>query len=118
MYGRETPATLQKIPADVYTWPVGERIRWARKTARLSHDRLVERLGRSNRSHLIKIEQGTHRPRQELRDALADALAVPRELFADDLEEAAPPGVRGLQALRGRVAAGPDFVTRDEGCNR
>lgn len=50
----------------------------------MSHDRLVDALGRSNRGHLIKIEQGEHTPRADLRDAIADATNVPRELFADE----------------------------------
>jgi transcriptional regulator with XRE-family HTH domain len=66
---------------------LGERIRWARQTARLSHDRLVERLGRSNRGHLIKVEKGEHVPRADLRNAIADATGVPRELFEDDDSE-------------------------------
>lgn len=66
---------------------LGHRIRWARQTAKLSHDGLVKSLGRSNRGHLIKIEKGEHVPRVDLRNAIADATNVPRELFADDLDE-------------------------------
>lgn len=44
-------------------------------------------MGRSNRGHLIKIEQGVHRPGPDLRDAIADATNVPRDLFADEDEE-------------------------------
>jgi transcriptional regulator with XRE-family HTH domain len=68
--------------------PLGQRIRWARKRAGLSHDRLVERVG-SNRSHLIKIEKGLHMPRLMLRRRIADACGVPHELFEDDDEEEA-----------------------------
>ena len=84
--------STREIPTEVYERSLGERVRWARKTAGLSHDRLVERLGRSNRGHLIKIEQGLHVPREDLRDELADALGVPRELFADNPREAAQLG--------------------------
>lgn len=79
--------TALLIPAKVRALPIGERIRWARKRAGLSHDRLVERLGRSNRSHLIKIERGVHVPGPELRAAIAVATGVPRELFADEEDE-------------------------------
>lgn len=79
----------RKIPAQVREMGLGERIRWARKTAGLSHDRLVEKIGRSNRGHLIKIEQGTHTPGPELRNAIADATNVPRDLFTDEDDEEA-----------------------------
>lgn len=66
---------------------LGHRIRWARQTAKLSHDTLVKEIGRSNRGHLIKVEKGEHTPRVDLRNAIADATNVPRELFEDDLDE-------------------------------
>lgn len=79
--------TRRKVPKAVRDLSLGERIRWARKSAGFSHDRLVTLLGRSNRSHLIKIEVGTHTPKPDLRDAIADATNVPRDLFEDDDEE-------------------------------
>jgi transcriptional regulator with XRE-family HTH domain len=113
-----------EVPADVFRLSLGERIAWARRHAGLSHDRLVMRLGRSNRSHLIKIEKGEHIPRQDLRDAIADAAGVPRDLFADDPQEAALSGdpflaghPRGAEAARGPAEAGdgarPVDVTKD-----
>jgi len=75
-------------------------MRWARKSAGLSHDRLVREMGRSNRGHVIKIEQGLHTPRQALRDDWADATNVPRDLFDD--EEAALSG----ETFRGDGARG------------
>ncbi len=72
------------VPPHVRQLNLGERIRWARKTAGLSHDRLVERIGRSNRGHLIKIEQGVHTPGRDLRAQIADACGVPRDLFDDE----------------------------------
>jgi transcriptional regulator with XRE-family HTH domain len=104
------------IPAEVYRLPVGERIRWARNEhARLSHDRLVARLGRSNRGHLIKIERGDHVPRQDLRDAIADALGVPRDLFADDAQEVAAASGGPFRDTRGGAADGgtPDRARGD-----
>lgn len=56
-------------------------------------------MGRSNRGHLIKIERGDHTPRQDLREAIADATGVPRDLFADDDEDEADPMVDILSDL-------------------
>jgi transcriptional regulator with XRE-family HTH domain len=92
--------STRAIPAAIKTLPLGSRIRWARKAAGLSHDRLIERLGRSNRSHLVKIEQGVHIPRPDLRDAIADATSVPRDLFQDDDEEESDPVASLMGALR------------------
>jgi transcriptional regulator with XRE-family HTH domain len=78
---------LRAVPDTIYRLPLAQRWSWARKTTKLSHDRIVELMGRSNRSHLIKIEKGDHTPRPDLRDAYADALGFPRDLFADDTEE-------------------------------
>jgi transcriptional regulator with XRE-family HTH domain len=77
-------ASVRSIPAHVRKLPIGKRILWARKQAHLSHDRLVEQMGRSNRSHLIKVEKGAHIPGPDLRDAIADATGFPRDLFVDD----------------------------------
>lgn len=77
----------RKIPKHVRKLKLGQRIKWARQSAHLSHDELVARIGRSNRSHLIKIEKGVHTPGGELRDAIADATNVPRGLFSDDDDE-------------------------------
>lgn len=89
------------VPKKVYALRLGERIKWARKSAGISHDRLVEKIGRSNRGHLIKVEQGTHTPGADLRDALADALNVPRDLFADeDDAESRDPVADLMNALR------------------
>lgn len=87
-------ATAQRrnVPAEVWERPLGGRLRWARTTAKVSHDKLVSRIGRSNRGHLIKIEKGdVKHPSADLRVALADALDVPRELFSDDEDEEADP---------------------------
>lgn len=88
------------VPLSVKKLPLGDRVRWARKRAGLSHDRLIERLGRSNRSHLIKIEQGKHLPGRELRDAIADACGVSRDLFADEDDEESDPVAALMNAIR------------------
>jgi transcriptional regulator with XRE-family HTH domain len=98
-------ARRNRIPRHIHELPLGERLRWARKSAGLSHDRLVEKLGRSNRGHLIKIERGQHTPRRDLRDAIADATGVPRELFHvdDDEEDRSALTVAIDQLLRQRI---------------
>lgn len=94
-------APLRKVPSQVRELTLGDRIKWARKSAGLSHDRLVEAIGRSNRGHLIKIEKNTHVPGQDLRDAIADACNVARDLFDDDDDEESSDPVDALmQALR------------------
>ena len=70
------------VPASIYKLPFGERVRWARMQAGLSHDQLALKMGRSNRGHLIAIEKGRHLPLQSLRDAIAEATGAPRDLFA------------------------------------
>lgn len=59
---------------------IGGKIRRARKTAGLSHDRLGEKVGAS-RQHLIRLEQGEHRPRPRLLRAIAEATDRPVEFF-------------------------------------
>lgn len=80
----------------------------------MSHDWIVREIGRSNRGHLIKIEQGVHTPGEDLRDAIADALNVPRDLFAtdDDPESRAMPLSRDEFAMLGALMArlGPSLV--------
>lgn len=91
----------RSVPKPVWQLPIGQRIKWARETARLSHDRLVALIGRSNRGHLIKIEKGKHLPGPELRRLIADATNVPRELLEDeDDDEEADPVVALLNIVR------------------
>jgi transcriptional regulator with XRE-family HTH domain len=106
------PVVHRRIPRHVRQLPLGQRIRWARQTAGLSHDRLVEKLGRSNRGHLIKIERGQHAPRADLRDAIADACGVPRELFQSDDEEDGR-AVSLDELLRRRIELHVDEAIRD-----
>jgi transcriptional regulator with XRE-family HTH domain len=94
------PTRRRSVPPQVLQLRLADRIKWARKSAGLSHDRLVERLGRSNRGHLIKIEKGVHVPGHDLRDAIADECGVPRELFDDDGDEESDPVEALMNALR------------------
>jgi transcriptional regulator with XRE-family HTH domain len=84
-------AGRRPVPRHVFELPLKDRMKWARTSAGLSHDRLVAAMGRSNRGHVIKIEQGKHAPGESLRDAWADATNVPRELFADEEDEESRP---------------------------
>lgn len=67
---------------------IAARIRQARRTAGLSHDRLGERAGTS-RSHLIKLEKAWHRPGATLLIAIAQATERPVDFFL--VEEAGEP---------------------------
>lgn len=108
-----TEQTRRPAPKKIQTAPLGQKIRWARQSAGLSHDKLVVALGRSNRGHLIKIEKGEHVPRRDLRDAIADVCDVPRELFAldDDEEEDHVSRLRRIRAEL--VLAGLDDLAAD-----
>ncbi len=111
----EITATRRAVPKSVQALPLHERFRWARKSAGLSHDRLVEKLGRSNRGHLIKIERGDHVPRADLRRAIADATNVPRELLAEDDDEDESEAVRAVQlAAQSLIGALMAAVQRSE----
>lgn len=59
---------------------IGRKIRRARQTAGLSHDKLGAQVGRT-RQHLIALEKGDHRPRPQLLIDIADATDRPVEFF-------------------------------------
>lgn len=62
--------------------PMGLRLRQARTDADLSLDRLGEIVG-TGRRHLIKLEQGEHRPRPALLARIAEATGKPVEWFTE-----------------------------------
>lgn len=51
---------------------VGERIKSARNSAKLTLDQLAEKTG-SSRQHLIRIEKGRHTPTAQMLQRVADA---------------------------------------------
>lgn len=59
---------------------LGARIRRARKLAELSHDQLGVAVG-SGRQHLIRLEQGLHRPKDDLLGRIAEATGQPLAFF-------------------------------------
>ncbi len=67
---------------------IGSRIRQARRSAELSHDKLAAQVGTS-RSHLIKLEKAWHRPGAVLLASIAEATGKPVEYFL--VEEAGEP---------------------------
>lgn len=67
---------IRLTPAEV----IGNRIRTARKEFG-SHDSLARAVGGTSRQHLIKLEQGRHRPGAEMLIAIADATGKPLEFF-------------------------------------
>lgn len=67
---------------------IAERIRAARPEG-VSHDTIGERMGGVTRQHLIKLEQGKHRPGPEMLLRYAAATAKPVDFFL--VEEAQEP---------------------------
>jgi transcriptional regulator with XRE-family HTH domain len=98
-------------------WPVGgKKLRELRLAHKLSHDDLGAIVGTS-RQHLIRLEKGWHRPKDELMEKLASALGVSiEELDEGQREEqeseldGEPRAVDIDALLRGYVRA----VIRDE----
>jgi transcriptional regulator with XRE-family HTH domain len=62
---------------------IAARIKRARKTAALTHDRLGELCGGVTRQHLIKLEQARHRPRAEMLTKIAEATGREVDWFLD-----------------------------------
>lgn len=82
----ELQERIRKAPADL----IAARIRRARreaiidgKTVKLSHDELRERMGTSNRQHLIKLEKAQHRPGAAMLTRIAEATGRQVEWFLD-----------------------------------
>jgi transcriptional regulator with XRE-family HTH domain len=61
---------------------VATRIRRARREASLSLDYLAVQVG-SSRQHLIRLEQGRHRPRVDMLTRIAEATGRQVEWFLD-----------------------------------
>lgn len=59
---------------------LGKRIRRARLDTGLSHDKFAALVG-TNRSHLIKLEKGTHTPRAAMLKRIAEASGKPLGFF-------------------------------------
>lgn len=62
---------------------IATRIKRARKTAELSHDKLGELCGGVSRQHLIRLEQARHRPRAEMLRRIAEATGRSVDWFLD-----------------------------------
>src|SRR5689334_215772 len=62
---------------------IATKIKQARVESQLSHDRLGERVG-VLRQHLIKLEQGKHRPGAPLLARIADATGRDPDWFLED----------------------------------
>lgn len=88
---------------------VGRRIRTARKTAGLSHDRLAAIVGTS-RQHLIRLEKGIHAPRPDMLARIAEATGKDESYFADGDDDEEPHPVTLDDMLRIRVRE----IMRDE----
>jgi transcriptional regulator with XRE-family HTH domain len=65
---------------------IGERVRWARKRAGLSQERLAQTIG-TTRQVVIRWEQDKHVPNEESRRRLAEATGQDAGFFAQDEDE-------------------------------
>lgn len=81
---------------------LGQRIRFARTYAKLSHDQLGKAAGTS-RHHLIKLEKGIHRPKPDMAARIAEATGVPLELLTDP-DDSEGPDVVTIQVSRDQYA--------------
>lgn len=77
--------------AQVFTpprrWPeVGAQIKRARKQTGLSQERFAPRIG-TTRRHLIKLENGEHRPGPALQGAIEQETGVKLDIPREDDEE-------------------------------
>jgi transcriptional regulator with XRE-family HTH domain len=78
---------------------IAARIKRARKTLGISHDRLGELCGGVSRQHLIKLEQAKHRPRAEMLAKIANATGRDIDWFLDPEVDPSPfPAEDGLAA--------------------
>jgi transcriptional regulator with XRE-family HTH domain len=69
---------------------IATRIKRARRTADLSHDRLGELCGGVTRQHLIKLEKAVHRPRAEMLRRVAEATGRSVDWFLDPEVDPSP----------------------------
>lgn len=60
---------------------IAARFRQAREESGQSHDKLGERMGGVTRQHLIKLDQGKHRPGPEMLLRYAEATGKPVDFF-------------------------------------
>jgi transcriptional regulator with XRE-family HTH domain len=65
---------------------IGERVRWARKRAGLSQERLAQTIG-TTRQVVIRWEQDRHVPNEESRRRIAEATGQDAGFFAEADEE-------------------------------
>lgn len=69
---------------------IATRIKRARKTSDMSHDRLGELCGGVSRQHLIKLEKAVHRPRAEMLRRIAEATGRSVDWFLDPTLDPSP----------------------------
>lgn len=81
---------LEQLLRDAPLPFVASRIKRARKTAGLSHDKLGELAGGIHRSNLIGLEKGKHRPRFETIERLSEATGRDFRWFVDPEVDPSP----------------------------
>ncbi len=69
---------------------IAARIKRARKSADLTHDRLGELCGGVTRQHLIKLEQAKHRPRADMLRRISEATGRSVDWFVDPEMDPSP----------------------------
>ena len=75
------------------SFTVAQRVRWARRRAGLSQERLAERIGTSRR-HVIRWEKGKHMPSRAYAVKIAEATNTTPELFHDEEDDEEEDAVR------------------------
>ena len=74
-------------PADTRRFSAnGQRIRQARHLTGLSQENFAPRIG-TTRRHLIKLENGEHRPRRQLRDRIVEITGTEEQIDSSGDEE-------------------------------
>lgn len=90
MSATQTDTELERLLRDAPLPMVAARIKRARKTLGLSHDKLGERMGGVVRQTLIGYEKGDHRPRLAMLERIAEATGREVRWFVDPEAEPSP----------------------------
>lgn len=83
-------AELEILLRDAPLPLIAARIRRARKTLGISHDRLGARMGGVTRQQLIRLEKGMHRPRLETLERISEATGRDLRWFVDPEVDPSP----------------------------
>lgn len=90
MSATEIDTELERLRRDAPLPMIAARIKRARKTLGLSHDRLGELMGGVIRQTLIGYEKGEHRPGMPMLERIAEATGREVRWFIDPEAEPSP----------------------------